>query len=158
MPASMPPAAPSRWPVIDLVDDTPILSACSPNSVRMASVSSLSLKGVDVPWALMYCTSSGRTPADSQGHRHHAHRAVAVLGRRRDVERVGGRAVADDLGVDAGAAPARLLEFLEDEDAGSLADDEAVPVLVERAARPLRARRCGSRARAWRRSRRRPSA
>ena len=53
MPASSPPAAPSRWPVIDLVDEIASFAACSPNSRLIASVSSLSLNGVEVPWALM---------------------------------------------------------------------------------------------------------
>jgi hypothetical protein len=34
------------------------------------------------------------------GHVHDAHRSAAVLGRRRDVVRISGHAVADDLGVD----------------------------------------------------------
>ena len=59
-----------------------------------------------------------------------------------------GRAVADDLGVDRRAAPLRVLELLEDEHAGALADDEAVAILVERAAGAAPARRCASTARA----------
>ena len=72
--------------------------------------------------------------------------------------RVGRHAVADQLGVDARAARLRVLELLEDQDAGALADDEAVAILVERPAGALPARRCASTARASRRSRRRPSA
>ena len=53
MPASSPPAPPSRCPVIDLVDDTASFWAWSPKQRLMASVSSLSLNGVDVPCALM---------------------------------------------------------------------------------------------------------
>ena len=44
---------------------------------------------------------------------------------------VGAVAVADQLGVDAGAAGAGVIEFLEHEDAGALAHDEAVALLVE---------------------------
>ena len=53
MPASSPPAAPSRCPVIDLVDDTASFVACSPKQRLIASVSILSPCGVDVPCALM---------------------------------------------------------------------------------------------------------
>ena len=53
MPASRPPAAPSRWPVIDLVDDTASFRAWSPKQRLMASVSILSPCGVEVPCALM---------------------------------------------------------------------------------------------------------
>ena len=40
-------------PVIDLVDETASRRACSPKTRLMASVSNLSLYGVEVPWALM---------------------------------------------------------------------------------------------------------
>ena len=45
-------AAPSRCPVIDLVDEIANRCACSPKQVLMASVSVGSLTGVDVTWAL----------------------------------------------------------------------------------------------------------
>src|SRR6202035_5832131 len=61
LPASSPPAPPSRWPVIDLVELTAILR--SPKKLRMACASSASPIGVDVPWALTYPTTSGVTPA-----------------------------------------------------------------------------------------------
>ena len=77
-------------------------------------------------------------------------RAVAVLGRRGDVVRVARHAVADDLGVDPRAAAPRVLELLEDQDAGAFADDEAVAILVERPAGALPGRRCASTARAAR--------
>ena len=47
------------------------------------------------------------------------------------MEGVGAHAVADNLGEDVGAARLGELELFEDEDAGPLADDEAVAVLVE---------------------------
>ena len=54
------------------------------------------------------------------------------VGRRRDVVRVAGHAVAADLGVDLRATGAGVLEFLENHDAGALTHDEAVAVLVPR--------------------------
>ena len=47
------PAAPSRWPVIDLVEEMEIWRAASPKVRLMANVSQRSLIGVEVPWALM---------------------------------------------------------------------------------------------------------
>src|SRR5690606_5306252 len=63
-----------------------------------------------------------------QGHAHAAHRAFA---RRRDhVEAVRGGAIADDLAMDARTARLGMVEVLEDENAGTAGDDEAVAVLV----------------------------
>jgi hypothetical protein len=47
------PAAPSVWPVIDLVELIAIRGACSPKTRFTASVSASSLNGVPVPCALM---------------------------------------------------------------------------------------------------------
>jgi len=47
------PAAPSRCPVIDLVDPKISCFAWGPNTVFTAAVSAPSPCGVDVPWALM---------------------------------------------------------------------------------------------------------
>ena len=51
--ASIAPAAPSVWPIIDLVELTGRVAARSPNTVLIARVSIGSLAGVAVPWALM---------------------------------------------------------------------------------------------------------
>jgi hypothetical protein len=51
--ASTPPAAPSRCPVIDLVELTITLYAASPSAALIAMVSARSPAGVEVPWALM---------------------------------------------------------------------------------------------------------
>src|SRR6202140_4261594 len=76
------------------------------------------------------------------GAMHRAHdttpRPIAVGGRLRDVRRVSGRAVAGYLPVDARAPPARVLIFLEDDDARPLAHHEPVAVLVEGTRGPLR--------------------
>jgi hypothetical protein len=47
------PAAPSMWPVIDLVELTLMRFAASPKTALIALVSLRSLAGVDVPCALM---------------------------------------------------------------------------------------------------------
>ena len=51
---SIPPAPPSKCPVIDLVELTTSVRACSPNTALIASVSFLSPSGVDVPWAFIF--------------------------------------------------------------------------------------------------------
>ena len=56
--------------------------------------------------------------------------AIAVLGGRGDVIGVARQAVADHFGVDLRAARLGVLVFLEHDDAGALAHDEAVAVLV----------------------------
>src|SRR4051794_2437087 len=61
--ASTPPAAPSRWPVIDLVDDTINFLDASPKQAFIACVSARSPAGVEVPCALTYCTSPAFKPA-----------------------------------------------------------------------------------------------
>ena len=50
---STPPAAPKRWPVIDLVELTASLEAYLPKVFLIANVSILSFKAVEVPWALI---------------------------------------------------------------------------------------------------------
>jgi hypothetical protein len=70
---------------------------------------------------------------------HHAERAIAVLGRCRDVIRVRRHAVAHQLGVDPRAAAPSHLVFLENQHAGTLADNKSVAIVVERPAA-----RCGS--------------
>ncbi len=61
--ASTPPAAPSRWPCIDLVEFTASLYACSPNAALSAAVSFASPSGVEVPCAFTYWISVGFMPA-----------------------------------------------------------------------------------------------
>ena len=51
--ALMTPAAPSRWPTIDLGDEIATRRAWSPKAALMARVSVTSLRGVEVPWATM---------------------------------------------------------------------------------------------------------
>ena len=61
---SMPPAPPSRCPVIDLVELTTSFLAWSPKASLIALVSLTSPSGVDVPCALRYCTWSALRPAE----------------------------------------------------------------------------------------------
>src|SRR5262245_44056418 len=65
-----------------------------------------------------------------QRHSHRTVGAVAVLRRRRNVVGVAGQAVADNFRVDARAARLGVLEFFQHDNAGALAHDEAVAVLV----------------------------
>src|SRR3954465_5334085 len=62
------PAAPSIWPVIDLVDETATSCAWSPSTALIATVSDASFNGVEVPCALMYVTSLGSSPAPRSAH------------------------------------------------------------------------------------------
>src|SRR5262245_55834663 len=61
--ASTAPAAPSRWPVADLVDDMASVPAALPNSRSTAPSSISSPIGVDVPCAFTYWTSLAEMPA-----------------------------------------------------------------------------------------------
>ena len=54
---------------MDLVELMASFRACSPKTALTAAVSILSLSGVEVPWALMYWTTSGGTPASSRARR-----------------------------------------------------------------------------------------
>src|SRR5690606_31092824 len=51
--ASTAPAAPSRWPIADLVEDIDTVLTASPNRRRTAPTSISSPSGVEVPCALM---------------------------------------------------------------------------------------------------------
>ena len=68
--ASKAPAAPIRWPVIDLVAliarDWPSRVERGPKTAWIASASRLSPSGVEVPWGLMRSTSSAGTPRRSR--------------------------------------------------------------------------------------------
>ena len=74
------------------------------------------------------CGLGARMP---QRHLHRAQRAAPARQRRGQMMRIRARAIANELGVDVGAAVAGVVELLEDHDARALADDEAVAGLVE---------------------------
>src|SRR3546814_15985401 len=59
--ASTAPAAPSRWPIADLVDDIDTFFTASPNNRRTAPPSISSPSGVEVPCALMQSIAFGRS-------------------------------------------------------------------------------------------------
>src|SRR5690606_26341179 len=121
---SMPPAPPSRWPVIDLVELTTMPCARSPSASLIASVSFLSPSGVDVRARVAQC-------------REHA-AAWPVGAGRGDVVGIRAHAEARELRVDPGAAALRVLVLLEHHHARALAEHEAVPVDVPGSARGLR--------------------
>ena len=89
--------------------------------------------GVDVVDVL------GREASALESRLHAAETAVAVFGRRRDVIGIARHAIADDLGIDARAAPLGVLEILQHDDPGAFAHDEPVAILVV-GARALRRR------------------
>ena len=60
------PAAPSRWPVIDLTALTWRLPLPAEKTEAIAAASSPSPPGVDVAWAETYPTRSAGTPASSR--------------------------------------------------------------------------------------------
>jgi len=51
--ASIAPAAPKQWPIIDFVEETASSYAWSPKTSLIAFVSAASPRGVEVQWALM---------------------------------------------------------------------------------------------------------
>jgi hypothetical protein len=76
-----------------------------------------------------------RLRTDSRARHRHAHGALgtlATLGRRRHVERVGGRAIAGHLCDRARASRPCVLQLLDDQHRRSLRDDEAIARRVER--------------------------
>src|SRR3974377_70664 len=70
----------------------------------------------------------------AHGIAHHPEATFAIFRRLSDVIGVGAHTIARYFRDDAGAAFFRVLEFFQDKDARTLTDDEAVAVLVPRAA------------------------
>ena len=64
------------------------------------------------------------------GGGHGAEAAVAVFRRGGDVIGVARHAVAEDFGIDLGAACLGVFVFLDHDDAGAFAHDEAVAILI----------------------------
>ena len=63
------PAPPSRWPVIDFVDDTTAPADASPSAAAMACASTMSPAGVEVACALTWTTCSADSPASASALR-----------------------------------------------------------------------------------------
>ena len=121
------------WPVIDFVALIAMSGVWSPKTVQIASASRLSPSGVDVPCGLIRSTSSAGTPRRSRAIFIARAEPGAALDRLDHVPAVGGRAVADDLGVDLRAARLGQLEVLEEQRRRALAEHEPVAGQVERA-------------------------
>ena len=129
---SIAPAAPRVWPSIDLLAvtatrPTPVAED-RPDRLELGPVALGGRGRVGVDVVHLRRREAGLLERASGG----PDRADPARRRERDVRRVGGRAVADDLGERLRAASLGVLERLEDEHAGTLADDEAVARLVER--------------------------
>ena len=67
--------------------------------------------------------------------RHYSNRAVAVLGRLRDMKCIARHSVAGDFSVDLSASRFCMLELFENQNACAFTDNEAVSINVERTAR-----------------------
>ena len=120
-----------------------LLRPASPKTALIASISLRSLCGVEVPWALMYSMSAGVELAVLR-HAAIARCAPSPSGAGcGDMVGIGAHPVADDLGVDPGAALVGVLQLFQDHDAGAFAHDEAVARPCRTAGTPSPARRCG---------------
>jgi hypothetical protein len=69
-----------------------------------------------------------------QGVLHHPVCAIAVLRWSGNVKRVAAHAITHDLGENRRSPPPRRLQFLQNQDARALADNEPIAVAVERTA------------------------
>ena len=126
------PAAPRRWPTIDLGELMCTRRAWSPKAPLMARVSVTSLSGVLGPVRHDVVDFVGRDARIAHGLGHGACRAPPGRLGRRDVEGVGGQRRADDLGLDGRPARQGVLGRLEHHGARALAVTEAVAVAIER--------------------------
>jgi hypothetical protein len=108
--------------------------ACGPKALLTALVSQTSPTGVGVD----VIDFPGVDLGVFHGHGHAAGGPLASGQRRAHVVGVGGQTVAGQLAVDSGAAFFGVLVFLEDDHAGALAHDKAVPAPVERTRSALR--------------------
>ena len=68
----------------------------------------------------------------AQRHFHSAVTTIAIFRRRRDVVRIAGEAIAENLSIDFRAALFRVLVFFKNEYASAFAEQEAVAVFVVR--------------------------
>ena len=135
--ALMTPAAPSRWPTIDLGDEIATRRAWSPKAVLDGARLGHVVEGRRGAVGHDVVDLVGRDTGVAQGHGHGPRRATAGRLGRRDVERIRGQRRAQHLGMDGGAARERVLRRLEDHHAGALAEQEPVAVPVERPRRVL---------------------
>jgi len=137
--ASTPPLAPSRWPIMLFVLDTINFLACAPNHYlhgfrfRHVALAGACAVGVDVAYLV------GVPPGvRDRFNALHCAAADAVLVRIGNVERVRWCFRNAHFGVDGAFRAFARSYFFKHENAGALAQHEAVAALVERSARPLR--------------------
>ena len=131
MPASSPPAPPSKCPVMDLVELTRSLwlVACSPNSRWIAFDSVTSPSGVDVACAFTYSISWWRKIfALFMRIFHRPETAVAILRHAGDMVRIRAHPVADNLGQDLRPARLCMLQLFQNQNARAFAHNKAVAV------------------------------
>ena len=74
----------------------------------------------------------------AQRIQHHAIPTLAFLGRLGNVVSVGAHAVADNFGHDVGSTASREFQLLKNQDARTLADDEAIPIHIKGSTRSFR--------------------
>lgn len=132
--SSTPPAAPRRWPVMDLVElmSSPFLAWSPKDGLDGLDFADVPQRGggavrVDVVNVLRLhaCVF--------QGHLHAACGAAAFRVRSGEVVGVCGDAVADEFPVNLGAAFLGMFQRFQNDDAGAFAHDEAVAVHIIRA-------------------------
>ena len=70
-------------------------------------------------------------PGIAKGKCHRVRRSLPLVVRLGDVARVAGGTVPLELAIDAGAAAAGMLEFLDDRDSGPLGEHESVAIGIE---------------------------
>src|SRR6059058_2504867 len=120
MMASTAPAAPSMWPVADLVELTLMSLSVSPKTALIARVSLKSLAGVDVLNILWL------EPGILEGALHGALCPLAIRGWCGEMVSVACRAIANNLRVDLCSALESVFQLLENQDARTFAHDEPI--------------------------------
>ena len=129
--ASVLPAAPSRWPVIDLVALIGIFLAYSPKTVLMAIVSVRSLSGVEVPWALMYSTSSGLKSRVLNGHPHATGCPITIGRWRSDMIGIAGISISGYFTVNSCSSLEGELQLLQNHNARPFPHHKPIPALFK---------------------------
>ena len=130
--ASIAPAAPKVWPIIDLVDETASSYAWSPKTSLIAFVSAMSPSGVRGAVGVDVADALRLDPRPLERRRHHRGDTGRLGLRLGHVVRVVRRAVAEHLCVDPRAAPFCRLPVLDQDGPGALGHHEARAGRIER--------------------------